>query len=118
MNTNYTFKDTFTLSQKLTVYIPATTDVNKKIDNTVYVDKCAAMLSEYFGGATSCAALGYWMSPEYGLVKEATTQVFAYCADEALRDHIQDVINFCENLKVELSQECIALELNNEMHFI
>ena len=44
--------------------------------------------------------------------------IFAYCSNEDLKKHIDDVINFCLNMKKELSQDAIALELNGEMYFI
>ena len=78
----------------------------------------AALLSELFGGATSTPALGYWMSPAAGLVAEATTVVFAYAADAALQEHVGRVVELCEELKREMGQEAIALEINGEMYFI
>lgn len=108
----------FKLSSKLTVYIPATVNANEAIDNGAYVDECASLLSECFGGATSTPALGYWMSTAHGLIKEQTTMVFAYCGDDALKAHIGTIIDYCEKLKEELKQESIALELNGEMYFI
>lgn len=115
---NAKLKNMFKLSSKITVYIPSTTDINIKIDNTKYVDECATLLSNYFGGATSCKTLGYWTSPTKGLVKEHTTQVFAYCSDNDLQEHIENVIDFCESLKLELKQDSVALEINGEMYFI
>ena len=106
------------LSSKITVYIPSTTDINKAIDNTKYVNAAATLLSSLFGGATSCQVLGYWTSPKIGLVKEHTTQVFAYCSDVGLQEHIEKIIDFCANLKSELKQDAIALEINGEMYFI
>ena len=108
----------FKLSSKITVYIPATNNVNEKIDNTKHVNECAALLSNCFGGATSTPALGYWISNTQGLIKENTTLVFAYCAEKDLQEKLDTVIDFCENLKSELTQEAIALELNGEMYFI
>ena len=118
METSAKLKNLFKLSSKITVYIPSTTDINKPIDNTQYVENVATLLSNYFGGATSCETLGYWVSPKMGLVKERTTQVFAYCSDKDLQEHAEKVIDFCENMKVELSQDAIALEINGEMYFV
>lgn len=115
--TNKRLLNAFKLSSKLTVYIPATFDVDKPIDSQPHIDKCAALLSDCFGGATSTPALGYWTSAK-GLVKEETTLVFAYCSDENLKKHMDSVVDFCESLKRELKQESIALELNGEMYFI
>jgi hypothetical protein len=115
---NAKLKNMFKLSSKVTIYIPSTTDINKAIDNKEYIDECASLLSECFGGSTSTPALGYWMSNTAGLVKESTTMVFAYASDSDLQTNIEKVITFCENLKAELKQDAIALEINGEMYFI
>ena len=106
------------LSHKITVYVPATiNDANGShpIDNTAYVDQTAALLSDTFGGATCTDCIGYWLSSERGLEKEATKMVFAYA--ESL-DPIDAVIELCEALKSELNQSAIALEIDNQMYFI
>lgn len=110
-------KALFTLSNKVTVYIPATIDINKEIDNTIYVERAATLLSDLFGGATATEAIGFWTSPTAGLVKERTTMVFAYADQEALRDGLDQVIDFILDIKRELNQDSVALEINGEMHF-
>lgn len=108
----------FKLSSKLTVYIPATKEADQPIDNTPYVEECAAIMSKCFGGSTSTPAIGYWFSTQKGLISEKTTLVFAYCAEKDLEENLDQVIEFCEKLKQELTQEAIAIELNGEMYFI
>ena len=115
---NSKLSNAFKLSSKITLYIPATIKVNKEIDNSEYVDKAASLFSSCFGGSTSTPAVGYWLSPVTGLVKERTTLVFAYASDQDLQTNIDKVVEFSENLKEELSQEAIALEINGEMYFI
>lgn len=108
----------FKLSSKITVYVPATNGVNQETDNAEQVKRTASLLADCFGGSTSTAALGYWLSPAVGLVSEATTIVFAYAADKDLQAHIGKVVDHCEALKAEMGQEAIALEINGEMYFI
>jgi hypothetical protein len=115
---NAKLKNMFKLSSKITVYIPSTCDINQTADTKKYIDACAVLLSESFGGATSCEALGYWTSPTAGLVKERSTMVFAYCSDVDLQNNIDKVIDFCETVKTELKQDAVALEINGEMYFI
>ena len=115
---NAKLQNLFKLSSKITVYIPSTVDINKDIDNKKYVDAVATLLSNCFGGATSCETLGYWMSPSAGLVKEHTTMVYAYCSDTDLQKHAEKVIDFCEVLKDKLKQDSVAMEINGEMYFI
>jgi len=116
--TNARLKAMFSLKSKITVYIPATMDINVEIDNSKYVEAAATLLSDCFGGATSTDAVGYWTSPTAGLVKENTTMVFAYAGENELRNNLDKVIDFCENLKEEMKQDAVALELNGEMFFI
>lgn len=115
---NKKLKNMFKLSSKVTVYVPSTINVNEQIDNTEYVDRLASLLSQCFGGSTSTPALGYWLSDTQGLIKEKTTMVFAYCKDQDLEEKIDIIITACENLKIELKQEAIAMEINGEMYFI
>jgi len=115
---NSKLKNAFKLSSKITLYVPATINVDKNVDNSQYVDRAASLFSECFGGSTSTPALGYWMSPVAGLVKEKTTIVFAYCTESDLQSKIDQVIDLCESLKKEMAQEAIALEINGEMYFI
>ena len=109
----------FKLASKVTVYIPNTMGPTDEIKGeNAYIDKTAKTLSEYFGGATSTSGMGYWISNEYGLIKEHSTMVFAYCSTEQLEKHIDDIVTLCENLKTDMKQEAIALEINGEMYFI
>ena len=115
---NAKLKNMFKLSSKITVYIPSTCDINKQADTKKYIDACAVLLSESFGGATSCEALGYWVSSNAGLVKERSTMIFAYCSDADLQNHIEKILDFCLTMKTELKQDAVALEINGEMYFI
>lgn len=114
---NSKLQNLFKLSSKVTVIVPATININEKIDNTPYVDKVASLLSDCFGGATATTTLGYWKSTAMGLVKEKSTTVFAYCSEADLQNNIDKVID-CESLKTEMTQDAIALEINGEMYFI
>ena len=115
---NSRLKNCIKLSSKVTVYVPATVGVNAAADNSEQVGKTAALLADLFGGSTSTAALGYWLSPAAGLVAENTTVVFAYAAEHDLQQHIEKVVDLCKELKNEMQQEAIALEINGEMYFI
>ena len=108
----------FTLHHKVTIYVPATVDVDKEVDNAAQVDAAAALLSGMFGGATSSPAVGYWLTASGQLVKEKTTIVFAFAPENALESGIDEVVDFCDNLKTEMAQEAIALEVDGTMYFI
>lgn len=49
MTANNRLKAMFSLKSKITVYIPATVNINEIIDNSKYVDAAATLLSDCFG---------------------------------------------------------------------
>lgn len=111
-------KNLVALRHKITIYVPATVDVDKAADNAAQVDAVAALLSGLFGGATSSPAVGYWLTGGGKLVRENTTIVFAFAAEEALENGVDKVVDFCNDLKAEMAQEAIALEVDGSMYFI
>lgn len=44
--------------------------------------------------------------------------VFAYAGEDDLKKNLDNVIDFCQDLKTEMKQDAVALELNGEMFFI
>lgn len=106
------------LKSKVTVYVPATTNVDKAIDNSEQVARMARLMSECFGGATATQAQGFWISQENKLVVENTTMVFAYCTTEQAEESMKDIIHQCYIIKHQLGQEAVALEYNGAMYFV
>ncbi len=117
MNNNI-LKNSFSLSHKITVYVPGTVDASTAGDTSAYVTEAVALLSECFGGATSTPVRGYWMSEAHGLITEDNNAVFAYAAQSALDEHLDDVVNFAVRMRDELKQEAVAVELDGTMYFI
>ena len=109
---------TIALASKVTVYVPSTTNTDRKADTTAHVNATASLLSNLFGGATSTPAMGYWMSNTAGLVKEKSTMVFAYCTEKDLETGIDQVVEHCRKMKQDLTQEAIAIEVNGTMYLI
>lgn len=106
------------LRHRVAVYVPGTNNVNTAADNARYVKMAAATLSNLFGGATATPAIGYWMSDAAGLVEEKTTVVYAYAAGEDLERGLDTVINFCADMRGDLRQEAVSLEIDGSLYFI
>ena len=106
------------LSQKITVYIPSTVDVDKKLDTKKYVSDCESLLADCFGGSTSTKAIGSWRSLSSKIISEKVTMVFAYCKSEQLDLHLAKILEFCIIMKEQLKQEAVSLEVNGELYFI
>lgn len=113
-------KNLFNLSCSVSVYVPSTKNVNEVLSESAreeYVKMVLEALSNLFGGATSYDAKGSWVSNK-GLVLEDIKVCKSYCTSEQLKAGVDKVIGLCQELKSELGQEAISLEINNKLYFI
>lgn len=113
-----TLKHCIKLSSSIKVYVPSTVNVNERIYSQEWIDKTLKFLSQCFGGSTASNALGAWVSSNGELVKEDVTMVFAYTNQSDLESNIDKVYGFCLDMKKDLTQEAIALEVNGELYLI
>lgn len=107
------FHNAIRLDQRIAVYVPATSGVSTACDNSAMVEKCAALLSELFGGATIQPGRGAWVSETAGLVLEETTIVYSYTTAENLEKYVGKVEAFAMDMKAAMKQEAVSVEINN-----
>ena len=105
-------------ANQISVYIPTTIDVNSSADTTKYVERTLDFLGERFGGATTSKAHGVWNSADAGLVGEEIHIVRSYATQADLDKHLKAILDYVEQLKVELSQEAMAVEINQKLMLI
>ena len=108
----------FDLDSKVAIYVPSTINVNEETDNTAQVLRIIRRLSELFGGATASDAVGGWVSESGETVIEKVKIVYSFCTSDQLKEHISTIIEICEELKTEMSQEAITLEINGQVKFV
>ena len=112
------FKKFFDLNAKICIYVPSTIEVNKPIDNKEFCAYVQRKLSEMFGGATTSEAFGSYVCNNGEILNEKVSIVYSFCSTEQIIDKIEEVVNICNYLKKEMSQESILLEVNNKVKFI
>lgn len=108
----------FDLNCKVAVYVPSTTNVSKECDNSKQTLQVIRELSVLFGGATSTPAVGGWVCENGEVVTEHVNIVYSFCTSEQLREHFDAVLQICERIKLEMSQEAVTLEVNGQVKFI
>lgn len=108
----------FDLSSRVAIYVPGTMNVNQETDNAAQVERVMAKLSEWFGGATASDARGGWLSQSSGLVIEHVTIVYAFCKEADLQSRFEDIIQLCGQIRDEMKQEAVTLEVNGQIAFI
>jgi CRP-like cAMP-binding protein len=103
------------LTQTVAIFIPSTLDVDTAVDNDVQVQATLSFLGALFGGATSSDASGVWKSEASDLVVEKVSIVRSFVSEKALKQHLDDVIAFAGQIKEEMKQEAVAIDVNNEL---
>ncbi|MCV6589089.1 MAG: cache domain-containing protein [Marinobacterium sp.] len=105
-------------THQVAIFIPTTINVDTVVDTSAYVEKTMALLGEKFGGATCSQANGVWNSSKGELVNEVVNVVVSYTTEDALSQYINDIIEFVREVKTELSQDAMALEVNKKLILI
>lgn len=105
------------LSSSVKIFVPSTIDINTTVDSSKIADSVLSQLSTMFGGATRYEALGCWVSPSSGLVKEKVTICQSFCTEAQLQQYIDDVVEIAESIKIEMRQDAVAIEVNNKLYF-
>lgn len=108
------------LKNKVAIYVPSTIDVYKTVDSTPFVNEVTKELCLLFGGATSQNAVGSWYSNELNkLVTENVTIVYSFISDSDFNEeNLKKVVSIAKKLCKDMSQECISVEVNNNLNFI
>ena len=112
------FSEMDSLSTKVAIYVPSTVNIDVAIDNSDMVEKTAIFLSDLFGGCTACDVSGYWITQEKQLVRENPVVVYAYTTEEKAREAEEKIIDFVQQMKKEMQQECVSVEYNNRLYFV
>lgn len=112
------FVDRLQRNNHIGIFIPTTFDVDQYFDTTPYIDRTLAFLGERFGGATSEEAKGIWNSEDIGLVGEKLFKVHTYATSKDLKKFLDEVVEYVREIKTELRQEAMAMEINQKLTLI
>lgn len=115
---NKELKFKFDLDNKVSIYVPSTFNVTEVVNNDTQVINIIKQLSLMFGGATASDAVGGWVTSTGETITEKIKIVYSYCTTEQLKQHINKILQICDNLKNEIKQEAITLEINGQIKFI
>jgi len=70
-----------------------------------------------FGGATSDDGTGAWIGDNKKLVKEKVTIVYSF-TEKLDKNKINEVVAYAKDLRKEMKQSSISIEVNGKMYFI
>lgn len=104
------------LSHSIKVYVPSTV-YNKKTDTSEYVSRFGGLFSDLFGGATVSDAFGYYRANNGELITESVKLVYAF-AETLSSESLETVLSAVNEMKKTLCQECISVEIDNQLYFV
>lgn len=103
------------LNHSIGIFVPSTLSVDQNVDNQAQVQAALSFLGGLFGGATSSNAEGVWQSTDGNLVVEQVTIVKTFVSKKALEQYLDEVINFATQLKKDMRQEAVAIDVDNQL---
>jgi len=103
------------LDRRVSVFVPATVDVNVPADTELHVGQTMQFMAELFGGVSAVEQAGLYVSSRWGTVREKTVAVRSYTTAATLRRQFPPLLCFVRQLQKELRQEAIAVELDGRL---
>ena len=108
----------YDMNNKVSIYVPSTVNINKRINNNKQVMSIIKQMSLLFGGATSYKCTGGWVAENGEIVTEQVNIVYSFCNKKSLQNNLSKVINICQQIKKDMKQEAVTLEINGKAAFI
>ena len=118
MKTTTTNVLSYNMDNKVSVYVPSTVNVDQRINNKKQVVSIIKQMSLLFGGATSYECVGGWVADNGDIVTEQVNIVYSFCDKKSLNNNLANVINICQQIKKDMKQEAVTLEVNGKATFI
>lgn len=116
MDTNAILAAAIPLTHNVKFYVPSTVEVDQAIDASAYVQQVEEQLARLFGGATAYPALGVWLSEAGKLVTEKVVIVQSFADETSFSDHLAEVVHLAGDIKEQMSQESVAVEIDNKLY--
>ena len=108
------------VNHKITITIPTTVNVNQVASPEIvrkWSNQAKRVFAELFGGFTSHTAVGGWMSRDKGLVEENVIIVSSFTDAKGL-NRLSEVKAFASRIAVAMTQEAVAVEVDQKMVFV
>ena len=118
MKTTTTNVLSYDMDNKVSIYVPSTVNVNQRTNNKKQVMDTIKKMSILFGGATSYKCTGGWITDSGDIVTEQVNIVYSFCDKQSLHNNLANVINICQQIKKDMAQEAVTLEVNGKATFI
>ena len=106
-----------TMKEYVSIYVPSTVQVDRPINNELFVNAVQHEMSKIFGGSSTMEVNGTYLAKNGELVAERVTMVKSF-AKEITAEMASQIIALAQYLKQAMGQESVAVEYNGQMVFV
>ena len=111
----------FTLELEMAVYVPSTTVADQIISKTLFqkrIQEVEKYLSKLFGGYSSNAVEGGYVSQEKGLIKEDVAKVTAFGTEDAIKKNFKPLMRQISKWCESWGQESMGFEFEGDLYYV
>ena len=111
----------FTLELEMAVYVPSTTVADQIISKTLFqkrIQEVEKYLSKLFGGYSSNAVEGGYVSKEKGLIKEDVAKVTAFGTEDAIKKNFKPLMRQISKWCESWGQESMGFEFEGDLYYV
>jgi hypothetical protein len=111
----------FTLELEMAVYVPSTTVADQIIAKTLFqkrIQEVEKYLSKLFGGYSSNAVEGGYVSQEKGLIKEDVAKVTAFGTEDAIKKNFKPLMRQISKWCESWGQESMGFEFEGDLYYV
>ena len=111
----------FTLELEMAVYVPSTTVADQIISKTLFqkrIQEVEKYLSKLFGGYSSTAIDGGYVSKEKGLIKEDVAKVTAFGTEDAIKKNFKPLMRQISKWCESWGQESMGFEFEGDLYYV
>lgn len=105
-------------TNQIGIFVPVQIETNPTLVIQPYIERTLNFLSQLFGSSSGYPRQSVSESGQPGIASEKINIIQTYVTKSDIDRHLGDVLAFVENLKTELGQEVMALEVNHNVMLV
>lgn len=107
-------------NNKISLFIPDTTDVDNKTDNTKYIEFCVNQLQNLYNNANLkyYNTQGSWYSEDLKKVVYDDITILTLQLDTITEKDIENFIDLANWIKIEMRQEGVSISINDALAIV
>lgn len=102
------------LTHTVGIFIPSSIDTNQNADTSTQIEAALQFFDNLFGKTANSEAKDIWQNSSHP-VTEQVVIVRTFVSKQALDSNLDAIIEFAVNLKKDISQEAVAIDIDNQL---